>query len=402
MKKFFIIIFFLIAGFLNAENKIIVNYLTIDSYPEYSAMGENIGAALNGISALNLNPASLSLIKDFEFSAMHNMWIGNMTNEKISLGKKFNFGNIGSEISYFNFGNMKKIKIDENEMPVLTNEDIFMDSFVLNLAFAQKIKDFSFGFKSGLIYERLGEDTSTYYKFDFGVIIENSFINNLKTGLSLLNISKEEDGFSLPLNLKGSFVYTIYNEREIFLILGIAGNYFIKENDLETSIGFQYNLFKGLILRSGIYFDKKFRVNLTAGCGVKIENFTINYSFEMLNDIGNINKISINIYSDLIKEKQDIKEKSGENTFENLIKSAEYYYNEKQYSKAIKYFEYINLIYWKELEEIDAKNKSIFYQKLGICYYNTGDKSRAKQYFERALFYDKENEVLKYWADLLK
>lgn len=400
--RIFILAFLLIPILADAEYKTIVNYLSIDSYPEYSAMGESAGVALNSISALSQNPATLALIKNFEFSAMHNMWTGNMTNEKISFGKKFEFGNIGAEISYFNFGSIKKIIADENNLPVLTDEDIFMDSYILNFAFAQKIKDFSFGLKPSLINERFEKNISTYFVFDFGIIIENLFFNNLKAGFSLLDISKEIDDFYLPLNLKGVFAYTIYNEKEPLLIFTMGESYLVKDNDCKTSLGVQYNLFKSIILRSGLTFDRDFKMNISMGCGIMIENFIINYSYENLNELGNINKISINISSDLLKEKSEIKDKSGENTFENLMKSADYYYAEKQYSKALKYFEYINLIYWKELEETDVKNKSLFYQKLGICYYNTGDKNRAKQYFERALFYDKNNEILKYWADLLK
>jgi len=400
--KKFLIIFLLIPVFLNAEYKIAANYLSIDFYPEYSAMGESPGVALSGISAFGINPAALALIKKFEFSAMHNIWINNITNEKISLGKSFDFGNVGIEISYINFGNLKKIDIDENYLPVLTAEDTFMDSFIFNFSFAQKIKDFSFGLKPKLIYERLGENISTYFAFDFGVILENFIFNNLNTGFSFLNVSKEFDGFSLPLNFKGALAYTIYDKKDVLLIIGAGIDYLIKEKDMKASFGLQYTLFKNIFLRGGFILDKDFKSNLTAGCGIKNENFIINYSYEVVYDIGGVNKISINLYTDLIKEKEDIKEKSGENIFENLIKSAEYYYNDKQYSKAIKYFEYLNLIYWKELEEMDTKSKSLFYQKLGICYYNTGEKSRARQYFERALFYDKNNEILKYWADLLK
>jgi tetratricopeptide (TPR) repeat protein len=62
----------------------------------------------------------------------------------------------------------------------------------------------------------------------------------------------------------------------------------------------------------------------------------------------------------------------------------------------------VNLLYWKELESLTDVEKSNFYQKLGICYYNMRDNGRALQYFERAFYYDKENEILKHWIRLLK
>jgi tetratricopeptide (TPR) repeat protein len=84
------------------------------------------------------------------------------------------------------------------------------------------------------------------------------------------------------------------------------------------------------------------------------------------------------------------------------MKSGDYYYENRQYRQALKYYEYINLLYWKETEALTDRGKTIFYQKLGICYYNIKDNARALQYFERALYFDRENEILRQWIKLMK
>jgi tetratricopeptide (TPR) repeat protein len=84
------------------------------------------------------------------------------------------------------------------------------------------------------------------------------------------------------------------------------------------------------------------------------------------------------------------------------MESGNFSYENKEYRKALKYYEYINSIFWKDIEDKTDKEKSSFYQKVGICYYNIRDTERAIQYFNRALYFDKDNEILKHWIKLLK
>lgn len=402
MKKILFLVFIFIYTFLKAENKTIASYLLVDSYPEISAMGESMGVAIDGVLGLSLNPAGIAGIKNFEFEVMHSILPADIKNEKITFAKNLSIFNIALDMSFMDFGRIQKVIADENNMPFFSGEEISMNAYIFSFALSQKFNDLSIGIKPKIIYEKLDETPSIYKALDFGIIQKNVLFKNFSYGLSLINVSENIDGYYLPVNFNAGFTYSFYNNKKVLLILGSGINYLIAENFYKISFGFEYDMFDSISLKSGLVFDRDFKINFVAGFGIKISNFSLNYSYENLNDTGSVNKISINIYQPEISEAQEIKEKEGDTTFENLIKSSDYYYSQKQYSKAIKYLEYMNLIYWKEIEEMDVKFKSNFYQKLGICYYNTGDKTRAKQYFERALFYDKNNEVLKYWADLMK
>lgn len=402
MKKFLFLIFIFFYTFLKAENKTIASYLLVDSYPETAAIGESIGTAMDGVACFSFNPACVAGIKNFEFSAMHSILPVDIKNERISFAKNLGIFNIALDMSFMDFGKIQKIIADENNLPFFSGEEILMNAYILGFGISQKFNDLSIGIKPKIIYENMGEAPVIYKTLDFGIIQKNVLFKNFSFGLSLINISEYIDGYYLPVNLNAALTYSFYNNKKILLVLGAGINYLIPENFFKVSLGFEYDMFESILLKSGLILDRNLKINFVAGLGIKITNFSINYSYENLNDFGSINKISINVFQQEISAPQEIKDKESDTTFENLIKSADYYYSQKQYSKAIKYLEYINLIYWKEIEEMDEKFKSNFYQKIGICYYNTGDKTKAKQYFERALFYDKNNEVLKYWSDLIK
>jgi len=401
MKKIILIItvVFSLLVVLKAENISTATYLLVNSYPEFSAKGDSVGVCFLGITSASLNPASIAGITNAEFAAMFNQYFEDINSQKISIAKNFNFAVLGFELNYIDLGTITEINSDIYGNPVLSNNTIKSSVLYTSLIFSKKIKDFGFGITSKFIFEDIAENSNFLFCIDAGIIYRNIFVENLNFGISLLNISTQTNSFYTPIDLKSAINYSIYNN---FLTISGAVNYLIKDEYLSLYAGLDFSLFDVLILRGGINNNYD-NINFTAGFGFVIEGVHFDYSLEVLPFSENIHKFSLNADFGKINTegKAEINIEKG-NTFKDYMESGNFYYESKQYRNAIKYFEYINLLYWRDIENMSDKEKSAFFQKLGICYYNIKDTKRALQYFERANYFDKDNEILKHWIRLLK
>ncbi len=389
----------ILINYINAGNISSAAYLLINSYPEYSAKGESVGASFSGITSAGLNPSAIASIENGEFAAMYNRYVADINGQKLSIAKNFNFGVLGLELSYFDFGEIQEINSDIYGNPVLSDNRLESNILFTSLIFSRKIKNFNLGIASKFIFENFVEKNNFLFCIDAGIIYKNIIFDNLNFGISLLNISTQVNGYYTPINLKAAFNYSIYNN---FLILSSAVNYLIKDNYLSFYAGVDFSLFDVVVLRGGI--NNNFNdINFTAGAGFIMEGIHFDYSIETLPFSENIHKISLyaNFGKIIIDTEIEGKIESGD-SFKSYMDSGNYYYESKQYRNAIKYFEYINLLYWRDVENMSDKEKSAFFQKLGICYYNIKDTKRALQYFERANYFDRDNEILKHWIRLLK
>lgn len=408
MKKPIIItllaLFFTCSAF--AGNTAVSTWLLINTYPEFAGKGPASGAVVHGITAAGSNPAAIADMENVEFGVLHNIWRQGITSEKLSVAKNFDAGSFGIELVYNNLGSVPILLADAYGNPIITTDTASMSAWGASLVYAKKIKDFSLGMAIKVFSEDLSAGPEYTWAADVGFIYKGILTDKVNLGVSLLNISAGNEGFYTPINLRGALLYT-YSHGGSPVVGVFAGcDYLIKEKYITGQAGFDYYLFETFTLRGGIVIDSGIELSFSAGAGIKLESMSINYSFEPNQALGDSHKISLNAAfgrnaasSDAEGDGETLSEKG---TFLNYMESGDYYYNEKQFRKALKYYEYINLLYWKDLEDKGDKAKSSFFQKLGICYYNIKDNKRAAQYFDRALFFDKENEILKHWIKLLK
>ena len=372
-------------------------YVLIESYPEYTALGGSVGAADSGISAVSLNPASAALINNVEFSFMHNMWIQGVSHEKLSVGGGFEFGVIGAEVSYMNYGSLRAIDVDSMGVPLYTGEELSLYSVIASAFFARKIQNFSLGINIKYLNENFGTYTSGYLGADIGAIY-NGIIDGLNAGLSFSNISGEQDGFSLPMDLKAGVIYRIKDSNKEIVMIGLGVDFLIKDSSVKIEAGLSYSLFDYVDLRLGGNFrDSVF--GFSAGFGAKIDNIGIDYTYFPSGELGDAHKMAVKGY---FGKKEVEKESPEKSMFKKYKIGADFYYKDKDYSKALKYYLYITKKFPDEISVMSDKEKSSFYQRIGICYYNLKKKRNARYFLNKALKYSPENEVLKQWVNSLK
>jgi hypothetical protein len=408
MKKYLVLsvlsLIFTIAA--RAGNTTTSGWLLINNYPEFAAKGSATGAASHGITAAGINPAAIAEIDNVEFAVMRSQWVMDMSSQRLSAGKAFDFGNIGFELSYADLGTVGVLAADESGNPVITGDTASMRAWGGSLVYAKKIKSFSFGLAGKMFSENLSDGDYYFGCADAGVIYEGFINDRVNLGISMLNISAGNNGYFTPIDLNAAVLFKYEHGGSPVIYVSAACDYLVKDSYITGMAGFDYFLFDTVIIRGGININQTGDLSFSAGAGVKVEGLNIGYSYEPVPGLGASHRISINA---ALGKSPEAASGEGEGdaiaekgTFANYLESGNYYYDAKEYRKAIKYYEYINTLYWKDLEDKPAKEKSSFYQKIGICYYNIRDSKRALLYFDRALYFDKENEILKHWIKSLK
>lgn len=383
-------------------------YTLIDTLPQPSVLGESSTAAFQGLAFIDINPASVAGLSRTEYTLMHNIWFQGVNNERVSVGRNFDFGAGALSFSYFDMGTVQKIGMDEFGAPVPTSEQAELYAMSFSAAAAKKIRSLLLGLGVDVIYEALDDDRQAYLSFAAGAVQKNVLVDNLDVGLSVLNISFDTGDVTMPLEIKAGAGYTVKNSGEEILKAGLGACY-MPDNDMTLiELGAQYAIFPALAIRAGTTIDTRGSAAVNAGFGVKLDDFRIDYAYSPAGELGSTHKIAISGVIGSSAElkitddaEDDGKEEAGEQNTGNTG-WGDYYYRKKQFSKALRYYEKANLLEWKKIEDMTDGEKSSFYQKLGICYYNIRDNDRAKQYFEKAYFYDKTNEILKHWIRIMK
>lgn len=403
MKKVFLFLIFLGLSACAYASTASTSWLLTDVYPEAAAEGSSAGYSSFGVGYSSLNPAAMAGVENFSFEAMQALYPAGISVEKITAGKYFDFGIIGVDLGYYNFGQVFNLGVDSSLAPVVTGGVTSPYAFLGSLIYAKKTDYFSLGFSLKMACENLDGNTAISGLADAGIIANDILTDGLDFGAGITNISTNQDGFSAPLDAGAGLAYIIRGKTAEILKISLSGDYIPAFDELKGSAGFDFPVTGDFILRGGITAPWNGPVKFSAGLSIKAMGLSFNYAYLPDSLLGDVHKVSIGAAfgRPVVKPAVLPAEKTAD-IFGGYMKSGDFYYDSNDFRQAVKYYEYVNLLYWKELESLTDVEKSNFYQKLGICYYNMRDNGRALQYFERAFYYDKENEILKHWIRLLK
>ncbi len=379
-------------------------YLLTGLSPRQAALGSAAAAASDSAPALNINPACASLVTAMEVSASQALMPLGISGRMLTGAISFDFGVIAAQYQGYNFGSIEALEADQFGRPVITGDVLELSSDVFTIAYAKKTGNLGIGAAIKGVFEKMGKESS-FGAADIGITY--SEILNGTMGISINNIGKNEEGALLPLAARGAFSWKIKDNEKEFIDL-MAGVYYLKnENYIEGQLGMEFKPFEMISLRAGASINGNAEMNFSAGLGIKYNDMSLDYSYSPGAVPGDTHRIGINAVSFGADDK---KEEGGETkairepaqNFTEYLKSGDYYFRAKKYSQAVKFYERINVLYWKDLDSMKDNEKSSFYQRVGLCYYNLRDNRNSAQYFEKALFFSPDNEVLKYWLKLVK
>ena len=326
MKKtvVLVIILFLPASFASAT-KYAGAFLEMGVGAQALGMGGAFVAVVNDATATFWNPAGLSYLSGKELVFMHSETFGSLLNHDfISYAFPYKNSVVGASIYYLGGGGVKLTKLQDANQPLgFSNRAIVADEvshgdYTLLLAYAKtQTAKFRWGITAKIIYRDI-PDTTTSSAFglglDFGALYSPyNFLTlgaNLKDATSTLlaynNGTKEsisptfKSGFMLhkdyhnfshllafdaDLRFEGRRSATQYWLGDISWIPN-----WLKDISIDTHWGWESWYKQRVAGRVG--FDQG---NFTAGLGVVVSKFRIDFSFLSQEELDNAYRLSLNV-----------------------------------------------------------------------------------------------------------
>lgn len=259
------------------------------------------------------NPAGLVKINNYDFSFQFIDWFLDV--KHFSFAAAYNLGDngtIGLMGIFSDVGEIEVTRVDHLGFignvynPGLTGEVINPSSFVLGISYAKYVTDkFAFGLTAKFVHENLVVKSTSAIVFDGGLTFNTGF-RSIILGASVRHFGQEVKYFDKSYPLPQTFSIGISSNLispvdPLITSLGDQKVLFsydmIQPRDFDQlhSIGIEYSFKEMLFIRSGYTFNSD-QEGISAGIGVKYQNYRIDYSF---NDYGkyldSVHRVSIGI-----------------------------------------------------------------------------------------------------------
>lgn len=194
MKKLVIFILIgLLAGSVSAETSTAgaagAQFLKIGVGSRYQAMGEASVAIVNDVYSMYWNPAGLIEIQSDALSFTRVNWLLDIDLNHVAAARNFeDVGVVGVSVSIMS---MNEQEVVTREDPDGTGERFDAGSYSIGVTFARQLTTrFAFGVTAKYIGEKIWEEKSSGYAFDFGTLFFTGY-KSLRLGMSITNMGPE-------------------------------------------------------------------------------------------------------------------------------------------------------------------------------------------------------------------
>ncbi len=308
MMKKLLVILTLILCFAQAHaGKYAAEYLSIGVGARALAMGGAFVAVADDASATYWNPAGLVQLRQREVHFMHASRFSNMVQTDV-LNVVYPGGNFAAGLNYIRMGiddipftkNLNAAGRPEIEKYISDTEEAMF------LSFGAQAKKFSLGGNLKVLRQRIGDDSSLGFGFDFGAFY------TLNSSLSFGAIIQDISGTHIYWNAghrdtktpnlkygaayKKSFLFLrsqlLFSVQQDIRFEGQSYSSQIEFGDVANAdfqIGADYQMLDILALRLGSNAGE-----LTAGAGLGFKMLRIDYAF-MSYELGNAHRVSASI-----------------------------------------------------------------------------------------------------------
>lgn len=258
------------------------------------AMGDAFTGVASGPETIFWNPAGLATMEKREVSAMYFKEIEDMGLMSLQYAHPFaEYGTAGIAIESFSAGDMELNYLDGTSKSVKAQQD-----FILNLAYGRTVAEsFSAGVNLKYLNSTLAEAKSaSTMTLDLGCLYQLPQITGLSFGLALQNIGgsmkyiEEKDPLAFTVRLGASYAKELQNN--IFTISGDLNK--PKELSARFNLGAEYLYNQMMAIRAGYKFGYDVD-SFTAGFGVMIRRYSLDYAFAPKGDLGDNHRISVGI-----------------------------------------------------------------------------------------------------------
>jgi outer membrane protein OmpA-like peptidoglycan-associated protein len=261
-------------------------------------MGEAQVAVSDDAYSLYWNPAGLSRLTQTQISLMHNAWFGEINSEYIGYAQTMQQGGYGIGINYINFGEFKKFGIDSNNYPVPLEGSFTPYTLVTTFGCAQWFwPQVSLGGNVKLVSESVDTYNNITAAVDLGAQMLKVW-NNFDVGLMVQNLGLPIQGYNLPLVVKLGTAYSFFPSTDKNRLTAVLDLNVPVPIDLPYYInaGLEYWFANTVAVRAGYKVSEINSLGtlsgLTAGMGVKILDYTLDYAYADYGVLGITHRIS--------------------------------------------------------------------------------------------------------------
>lgn len=296
-KEILIVMMGFAPGLAHADD-IAASWLQIPTSTRQAALSGAVGAMVDDVDALGVNPAGLAELSGNEAELLHNIWAQNLTVEHLAYGH--GFGNWGLALGgdYFDFGQVDFYNLNSLGIPVANGSFTPMGLDLYGGAGLTLFHGFEFGVDGKFIMENLESGlSSSTGALDAGLKYRN-YPTGLGASVALLNLGGTLEGSNLPASFDVAASYVNHLSAGHLLLLGLEGDLTLNDSTASTAgIGAEY-WYKGTVaLRAGYrlagYGNLQGLAGLSAGVGVKLEEAELDYALTTLGDLGYGSQISL-------------------------------------------------------------------------------------------------------------
>jgi hypothetical protein len=298
----FMISFVLLATGLHAGNATSgFEFLRIDLNPRSSALGGAFVAMRGDIAGIQHNPAGMAFTEEQQFTFNYVNYLLDIGGGQAGYTRRLtDLGQISAVISYFDYGDFT----ETNEFANPTGNTFSASDLVFALSYSDILESyFTYGVSIKYIHSKIDLYTSGALAFDFGLIYDAPFEDDLYFGISMLNVGKATSAFmetkeDLPLSLRIGVTKKLAH---LPLELNVALNDLNVSEDSffdrmkKFSIGGEFTISKPIRLRLGYNNEVHSGLDtgtgagfsgVSLGFGILYDRYRFDYGFSSFGDLG--------------------------------------------------------------------------------------------------------------------
>jgi len=266
------------------------------------SMGSAQGAAAEDVSAIYYNPANLAGLRGINATFMHAMYFQDISYDFAAFAKNtHNHGTFALGVQYLSVGSLDKVDNAGNP----TGDSLAPRDLAVSLANARKFNNLEYGVGVKYISSKLNTDAKAYAA-DAGIrwSIEPAALSisvlNLGTGLKF-----REETAPLPTTLRIGSMYKFIPEIPGQIWTFALDGVFSKGAAAAVCAGIEYKIELKDSLKIGIRTGYNSRVGasglgglsgLSAGAGLDINKFSVDYAFTPFGNLGNSHRLSLSMH----------------------------------------------------------------------------------------------------------
>lgn len=267
------------------------DFLTIDSGARSEGMGGAFTAVADDVNALTWNPAGLALLQHPEVGYLHMLYIGDLSYNFGGGAMSFPSGedSIGVGAGIVNLGVPSFDSTLGLASAVSAGDNAFMASF------AYRVKNIvAFGVTGKYVMRNIAGYTANAFAGDAGVLVTPD--DRFRIGAGIFNVGQSVQFISaadpLPTTVRLGFSYEVLDIPHHSVRLALDNAYLFQAQGYAGAVGAEYWYDKTLAVRAG-YTGDSYQQHMTAGVGVNLNLFQLDYAYAPLGTLGDTHRLSL-------------------------------------------------------------------------------------------------------------